>query len=110
MRSRSNVGVKVIGQGQRSRSNFGRAAVDIRGSALPSAAKSNKSHYQRKVFVCVSVNRGRIWIIARMRSIGVLIYKITDHGQVGKVYIHFFRQDADGLLKLASMFGVKDYN
>ena len=36
------------GQGQRlgSRSNFWRAAVDNRGSALPSAAKSNMSHYQ----------------------------------------------------------------
>ncbi len=41
-----------------SRSNFGRAAVEIRGSALPSATKSNKSHYQYKVFVCVSVIRG----------------------------------------------------
>ncbi len=65
--------VKVKGQGQdhRSKSNFWRAAVDIRGSALPSAAKSNKSHYQSKVFVCVSVIRGRIRIIAWMRSIGV---------------------------------------
>ncbi len=45
------------GQGQRSgsRPNFWRAAVDNRGSALPSAAKSIKSHYQFKVFVCVSV-------------------------------------------------------
>ncbi len=32
--------------------------VDIRGSALPSAAKSNKSHYQSKVFVCVSLTSG----------------------------------------------------
>ena len=61
-----------MGQGQRSRSrlNFWRAAVDIKGSALPSAARSNKSHYQSKVFVCVSIIMGRILIIARMRSIG----------------------------------------
>ncbi len=31
-------------------SNSWRAAVDIRGSALPSAAKNNKGH---KVFVCM---------------------------------------------------------
>ncbi len=68
--SRSKVGVKVMGRGQSSRSNFWRAAVDIRGSALPSAAKSNKSHYQSRVFVCVSVIRGRIRIITRMWSIG----------------------------------------
>ncbi len=61
---------KVTGQGQRSRSNFWRAAVDIRGSALPSAAKSNKGHYQCKVFVCVSVISGHRRIIARRRSIG----------------------------------------
>ncbi len=42
-------------------------------SALPSAAKSNKSHYQFKVFVCVSAISGRMRIIARMRLIGVLI-------------------------------------
>ena len=42
--SRSKVRVKVTGQGQRSRSTFWRAAVDIRGSALPSAEKSNKGH------------------------------------------------------------------
>ncbi len=48
---RSKVGVNVKGQGQghgsRSniRSNFWHAAVDIRGSALLSAAKSNKSHW-----------------------------------------------------------------
>ncbi len=45
-KSRSKVGVKVKGQGHGSRSSFWRAAVDIRGSALPSAAKSNRSHYQ----------------------------------------------------------------
>ncbi len=59
-----------MGQGQRSRSNFWCAAVDIRGSALPSATKSNKSHYQHEVFVCVSVISWRMRIIARMRSIG----------------------------------------
>ena len=45
-------------------------ACRYRGSALPSAARSNKSHYQSKVFVCVSIIMGRILIIARMRSIG----------------------------------------
>ncbi len=57
-RSRSNVLFKVKGrgQGQRSNPNFWRAAVENRGSALPSAAKS-KSHYQSKVFVCVSSYR-----------------------------------------------------
>ena len=59
-----------MGRGQRPRSNFWLAAVDIRGSALPSAAKSTRSHYQSEVFVCVSVIRGRILIIAWMRSIG----------------------------------------
>ena len=44
--------VKVTGLGQRSRSNLWRAAVDIRGLALLTAAKSNKSHNQSKVFVC----------------------------------------------------------
>ena len=49
--------VKGQGQGQRlgSRSNFWCAAVDIRGSALPSTAM--KSHYQSKMFVYVSTNR-----------------------------------------------------
>ncbi len=56
-------------EGQRSRSNFWHAAVDIRGSALLSAAKSIKSHYQSKVFVCVYVIRGRIRIIARADAV-----------------------------------------
>ncbi len=34
--------VKVKGRGQRSSTNFWRAAVDIRGSALPSAEKSKE--------------------------------------------------------------------
>ncbi len=64
--------VKVKGQChiQRSRSTFWRAAVDIRGSALLVAAKSNRSHYQSKVFVCVSLISGHMRIISRMRSIG----------------------------------------
>ncbi len=57
-----------------SRLNFWRAAFDNRFSALPSAAKSNKSHFQFKVFVFVSLISGRMRISARMRSIGVLIY------------------------------------
>ncbi len=55
--SRSKFGVKVKGRGQchwsKSRSTFLRAAVNNRGSALPSEAKNNRSHYQSKVFVCV---------------------------------------------------------
>ena len=49
--------------------NHWRASVDIRGSALPSAAKSNNYHYQFKVIVCVSVISWRLGIIARMQSI-----------------------------------------
>ena len=62
--------VKVMGRAQRSGSNLWHALVDIRGSALPGAAKSKKSHYQSMLFVCVSLIRGRILIIVRMRSIG----------------------------------------
>ncbi len=47
-------------QGHGSRSNFWRAAVDVRGSALPSAAKSNNHHYESEVTVCVSVISGRM--------------------------------------------------
>ena len=43
---------------------------------LMAAAKSNKSHYQSKVFVCVFVIRGRI---AQTRSIGVLIVEYFWH-------------------------------
>ena len=75
LRSRSKVGVKVGGrrQGHGSRSTLWRAAVDIRASALPSAENGNRSHNKFKVFVCVSLISGRMRIIARMRSIGVLI-------------------------------------
>ncbi len=38
----SKVEVKVMGQDQRSRSTFWRAAVNIRGWALPSATKSKE--------------------------------------------------------------------
>ncbi len=71
LRSRAKVGskskVRVKGQGQRSGSFFWCAAVNIRDS---SAVKSNKSHYQSKVFVCVSVISWCMWIIERMWSIG----------------------------------------
>ncbi len=59
-----------MGQGQRSRSTLCRAAVDIRGLALPSAAKSHRNHYQSKVIVCVSVISRHVRLIARRRSIG----------------------------------------
>ena len=70
LRSRSKGRGKFTGQAQRSRSNFWCAAVDSRGAALPSAAKSNNPHYQSKVLVCVSEISRREWIIARMQSIG----------------------------------------
>ena len=72
------VKVKGRGQGQRSRLIFLCAAVDIRGSALPSAVKSNKNHCQSKVFVCVSIINQHMRIIARMRSIGIKFFKILD--------------------------------
>ncbi len=56
LRSRSKVGVKVKGRGQGhgSRSNFWCAAVDIRGSALPSAAKSKEESLSvQGVCLCV---------------------------------------------------------
>ncbi len=56
--SRSKVGVKVMGRGQRPMSNFWCAAVDIRGSAM-----------QSKVFACVSVISGCKLIIAHMQAI-----------------------------------------
>ena len=63
-------GSRVTGHGSRVKVKviFGRAAVDIRSSALPSAVKGNKSHYESKVFVCVSIISGRMRIIAQMRS------------------------------------------
>ena len=76
-------------EGQRSRSNFWHAAVDIRDSALPNAAKSIRSHYQSKVFVCVSVIRGRIRIIVQMRSIGVSIFSdILSKIEKSRSYLH----------------------
>ncbi len=42
-------------------------------TAEPSAEKGNMSHYQFKVFVCVSLISGCMQIIARMRSIAILI-------------------------------------
>ncbi len=45
LKSRSKVGVKVIAQGQRSRSNFRRAVVDIRGSAKVCLCVCNQGAY-----------------------------------------------------------------
>ena len=42
---------KVKGHGSRSKVKVKFMVVNIRGPALPSAAKSNKSHYQSEVFV-----------------------------------------------------------
>ena len=55
LRLTSEVRMKVEGQGQgqghksksRSMSNFWHVAVDIRGLALPSAAKSSKNYYSQ---------------------------------------------------------------
>ncbi len=50
----AKVKVKGWGQVQRSRLNLWHAAVYIGGSALSSETKSNKNHYQSKVFsLCV---------------------------------------------------------
>ena len=57
--------IKVAGQGQ----TLWCVAVDIRGLALLSASKSNKRHYQSKVFVNVSVISGCMRIIKPMQSI-----------------------------------------
>ena len=66
--SRSKAAIKVKGHG--SRSIFRHTAVDIWDSALPSAVKTNNSHYQSKLFVCVSIISMRMRIIAQMRLIG----------------------------------------
>ncbi len=39
---------------------FWRAAVDIRGLALRVQQRAKKSHYQSRVFVCVSNNRADV--------------------------------------------------
>ena len=73
----SKVKAKGRVQGQMSRSNFWRIAVDIRGSAcrvqqgavtLTFGVKGGR--YQSEGFVCVSVIRRCRRIISRMRSIG----------------------------------------
>ncbi len=93
LRSRSKVRVKVkgrvkvMGQGPMLRSILWHAAVDIRGSALPSAVKSNKIHYRSKVFVCVSVISWRMRIIAADAVDRLLIWiSILEH------YMLFFKR------------------
>ncbi len=56
----------------------------VRPSVRPSvclsirpSTKSNKSHYQSKVFVCVSIISGRMQLIARMRSAFNLYYNFS---------------------------------
>ncbi len=50
-----------MGQGQRSRSNFWRIEVDIRGSALPSATKSKEESLSvQGVCMCAEQSRGRV--------------------------------------------------
>ena len=55
--------VKGRGQGQRSGSR------SILGAQL-CRVQQNRSHYQSKVIVCMSVISRRVRLIARMRSIG----------------------------------------
>ncbi len=70
------VKVKSRGQGHRSGSKskvkvkFLAPAVDIRGLTLLSAAESYNHHYQSEAIVFVSVIKGRMRIILRMRLIG----------------------------------------
>ncbi len=79
LRSRSKVGVKVKGRGQghSSRSNIWHVAVHIKGLACRVQQKSitlkfgvECGHNRSKGFVCVSLIRGCMRIISRMRSIG----------------------------------------
>ena len=74
--SRSKVRVKVTSQGQSSKLNFWCAVVNIRGLALPSAARSTRSDYQSKLFVCVSVINVGMQIIARMWLISFRLHHI----------------------------------
>ncbi len=60
-RSRTKVGVKVMGRGQIS-------AADIRAESSKEQIPFT-SHYQSKVFVCVFVIRGHTLMIVRMWSI-----------------------------------------
>ena len=62
----------------------------IRGSALPSTAKSNRSHYQSKVFVCVSVISGCMRIIARwgQSAFNCKIQKLNS--LLGLLHFHLF--------------------
>ncbi len=82
---------KVKGQG--SRSIFWRAAVNIRGSILPSAVKSNNSQYQSKVFVCVSVISGHMLNLCRCgRSAFNYVFISLQEVQLGSLrvfqYLH----------------------
>ncbi len=76
LRSRSKVGVKVKGRGQGQMSGQGQFSgvqQSMIGARLCRVQQRAMSHYQFKVFVCVSVISGRVRIITRMLSIGVLI-------------------------------------
>ncbi len=58
------------GLNYRPRSEGDNVLGSVRPSVFSLTVKSNKNHYQSKVFVCVSIISGRMRIIARMRSIG----------------------------------------
>ncbi len=49
-----------------------RLCVCVFGCTQGTLYTTTTVYYQSKVFACVSVIRGRIWIIAHMRSIGIL--------------------------------------
>ena len=66
--------MEVKGRGQKSGSNVWRAAVDIRGLALPSAARAitlklgaKNDHYRSGVSLCVSIisGHGQILVISQ---------------------------------------------
>ncbi len=66
----------------------------------------DKNHYQFKVFVCVSVISGRMRIIARMRSIGVLIFEMIFPQAFDKLFdIYCILDRADSLTTPAVMGG-----
>ena len=77
----ASVHPSVSERSQRSRSNYWRAAVDIRGLALPSAAKSKEEVISPKR---LSVCR----IIARMRSIGFLFAEYVQFSSQSQNCLH----------------------
>ncbi len=80
-RSGSRSRVKVKGQGQLSGAQ--RSILGARLCRVQQRAK--RSHYQSKVIVCVSVISRHVRLIARMWSIGVLIYFNSHHADIIRI-------------------------